>query len=341
MLRDTKTIKVQMKLEKIDIKTCSDEWNNYIKSNLISGSNNCFIAHNPSIAKIFENVFNYKSEYYYLIENGKIVGLFPGLRIKNKFVSLPIFPVAGIFSGTENNKMEIYKNINGILRKYEIRDSIKFSKYCYDKKVLSYLPLKESADLQWKMLKPVVRNRINKGYKNGIKIKSGGSELLDEFYDIYSINMHYLGSPVLDKKFFLELINNYKYGNAKIFIAYFENNPVGGSFTLSFNNLLEVNWASTLRKYNRYNPNMVLYWEMIKTSIENRIDFFSFGRSTKDSSVHKFKIKWGTIEIPIFFNYSNYTFDLRQLKMLSSFWQKLPLRLTTKIGPALRKLTKI
>ena len=137
------------------------------------------------------------------------------------------------------------------------------------------------------------KNHIRKGYKFGLSVKIGGIELVDEFYKIYSLNMHNLGSPALEKLFFIELINNYKYGLSKIFICYNDNIPIGGSILLTYFNLAEVSWASTLVEYNKLKPNMVMYWEMIKYSIANRINVFSFGRSTKGGGVHEFKSRWG------------------------------------------------
>jgi hypothetical protein len=330
-----------MELKKIDIKTISDDWNNCIASNSTLNVTNCSIAYNPCFAEIFEDVFGYTSEYYYLIENEKIIGLLPGFRINNKYTSIPMFPSAGIFAFNEINKLDIYKNISNHLGKYEIRDTIKFSHYTYDKKVLCYIPLEKTSDLQFDKLTSDKRNHIRKGYKNGLSIKYGGSEFLDDFYNIYSYNMRHLGSPVIEKNFFLTLIKRYKYGIAKIFICYYGNIPVGGSFILSYSNLLEVSWASTLIDYNKLKPNMVLYWEMIKYSIDNGIHFFSFGRSTKGSGAHEFKLRWGALEQPLFFNYSNYTFDIRRLKLLSTIWRKLPLKAVNKIGPLLRRFTKI
>jgi len=153
--------------------------------------------------------------------------------------------------------------------------------------------------------------------------------------------MRHLGSPVIEKTFFLNLIERYKNGIAKIFICYYGNIPVGGSLVLSYFNLLEVSWASTLIDYNKLKPNMVLYWEMIKFSIENKIIFFSFGRSTKGSGAHEFKLRWGAMEQPLIFNYSNFNFDIRRLKFLSHLWRKLPIALTNKLGPLLRRFTKI
>lgn len=330
-----------MKLEKIEIKSRSDEWNKFVANNLPSDIANSSIAHNPSLAQILEDSFGYECEYYFLIENDEIIGLLPGFRISNKYTSIPMFPTGGVFPCTGKKKLDIYESITNLLGKYEIRDSVKFSKFCNVSKILCYLPLENNVNLQFNQLTSDKRNHIRKGYKYGLTIKHGGPELLDDFYNIYSYNMHHLGSPVIEKKFFQSLLENYKYGIAKVFICYHGNIPVGGSIVLSYFNLLEVSWASTLVNYNKFKPNMVLYWEMIKFSIENGLSYFSFGRSTKDSGAHEFKLRWGALEQPLFFNYSNYTFDIRKLRPLTRLWRKLPLNIANKIGPALRKFTRI
>lgn len=330
-----------MKLERINIKTGLDIWNNFILNNSSHDINSCFIAHNPSLAEIFEEVFGYEIEYHLLKEEGKIIGLLPGFRIKDKYTSIPMFPAAGIFTNSANNKLNLYNTILEKLGKYEIRDTVKFSKYVYDEKILSYLELDDDVDTQWKKLSSDKRNHIRKGYKNGLSVKHGGEELLGDFYEIYAFNMRHLGSPLIEKTFFTNLIRNYKYGLARVFICNYENKPIGGSIVLSYMNLFEVSWASTLNEYNRLKPNMVMYWEMIKFAVESKIRFFSFGRSTRGSGTHEFKSRWGASELQLYFNYSSYSFDVRKLKLLSYLWSKLPLNLTNKVGPFIRKITRI
>ena len=123
-----------MKHEKIDLKSNSEKWNEFISFNISKEINNCFIGHNPCLAEIFEEVFAYKAEYYALVEDDSIIGLLPGFRIKDKFTSMPMFPSAGIFTKPGNDKLTLYKKILNQLGKYEIRDTVKFSEYVYDKK---------------------------------------------------------------------------------------------------------------------------------------------------------------------------------------------------------------
>jgi lipid II:glycine glycyltransferase (peptidoglycan interpeptide bridge formation enzyme) len=222
------------------------------------------------------------------------------------------------------------------LGKYEIRETNIISKYYYDKKVLCFLKLNDESNSEWKELSSKLRSQIKKGYKNGITVRMGGEEYLNDFYTIYSTNMHRLGSPVLSKMFFSNLIKDYENGIAKIFLAYFNNIAVAGSIVLSYHNLIEVGWASTLDKYNRFNPNMVLYWEMIKYSIENGLNYFSFGRASKGSGSHKFKLQWGCIETQLYFNYSEQNIDIRRFKPLAKLWKIVPTSVANKIGPIIR-----
>jgi lipid II:glycine glycyltransferase (peptidoglycan interpeptide bridge formation enzyme) len=89
------------------------------------------------------------------------------------------------------------------------------------------------------------------------------------------------------------------------------------------------------------NPNMVLYWEMIKYSIDQKMKVFSFGRATKGSGSHKFKTQWGIEERQIYFNYSSYQLNIRNLSFLSKLWKILPLEVANKVGPYFRNINDI
>ena len=86
--------------KKIEIIEEINQWNEFVfedKEN-INNEIHYSIAHNPSLANIFKDSFGYKPEYYLIVEKDKIVGLLPGFRIKGKFISVPIFSTAGIFT---------------------------------------------------------------------------------------------------------------------------------------------------------------------------------------------------------------------------------------------------
>ena len=69
-------------------------------------------------------------------------------------------------------------------------------------------------------------------------------------------------------------------------------------------------------------PSLFQNWEMIKYSILKENTFFSFGRSSKESNTLKFKLQWGAVVKPIFFNYSNKNLiNLKKNTLLPKLWK--------------------
>jgi lipid II:glycine glycyltransferase (peptidoglycan interpeptide bridge formation enzyme) len=210
----------------------------------------------------------------------------------------------------------------------------KASEFVFTNKVTSLLPLQTNTDQQFGMLNVNLRRKIRKSVSNGIVIKPGKSELLHDFYTIYSRNMHRLGSPALPLKWFANLIGQYVNGEASIWCAYLNDKPVGAAFMLDFNGFYEACWFSTLYKYNKLYTSYGLYWQMICHALEHQGINFSFGRSSMESGVHKYKQQWGGTDIPLVWNYSHpQGKNVRSFTFLAKIWQWLPYRVARLIGP--------
>ena len=157
--------------------------------------------------------------------------------------------------------------------------------------------------------------------------KNGKSELLKDFFTVYSENMLNLGSPQYSFSFFENILTNLNKDNFQIFIVYYNNIAVAASICISFNDVMEVVWASSLPKYNYLSSNMLLYWEMIKYSINSKILKFSFGRSDPNSSQIRFKMQWGVELFPIIYLKSNeslisFNFFKKTYHFFGDFYQK-------------------
>jgi len=292
------------------------------------------VAHNPSLISIIEKSFHFKSSYFFIKDNeNNIVGIFPSYIVKGNIISIPHFSYGDIILDEEEQNVNNIRN-EIIGSNYEIRSFSSFSKHVDASKIMCYLNLKDSEEEQWAYWKSKLRSQIRKGIKNGVEVKIGGEELLSTFYQVYSKNMHDLGSPVLGISFFKNILNLYKYGEAKIFVAYKNNINLAVGLVLTYQNFSEVCWASSLKEYNSLNANMVLYWEMIKYAVNNHYNYFSFGRSTKDSNTHRFKKQWNPNEKQLFFNYSSLPkINIRKYTFLAGMWRKLPLSFANKLGP--------
>ena len=212
------------------------------------------------------------------------------------------------------------------------------------KKVLSVLKLPDSLEDLWTSFGGKVRNQIRKSQKAGFTVQWGGAELLKPFYEVYLRNMRDLGSPALSMSFFRNVIGCLGKG-ATVLILYKGGLSVSGAVGLTYRQTMEVPWASSLREYFHLCPNNLLYWELLKRCVEHQMSYFSFGRSTVDSSTYRFKKQWGAKAVIL-----NYQFlqtsrrplpDLsssnRKYNLLISFWKKLPLCVAGRLGPRIAR----
>jgi hypothetical protein len=313
-------------LELNQIENNHDEikWHEFMKDASLHGL--VTIAHNISLVTILSKTFGYRPANYLIMDSCEIVGVLPGVFIGKKFVSIPHFSYGGPIFKNEKYYKEFIAQ-----KPYEIRSFKKLSKFNSEEKVSVYLSLQQcSSDEMFNSFKSKLKSQIRKGYSYGVNIKTGKQDLLSDFYLVYSKNMLNLGSPPLPQCFFANIFKYYTYGEAAITVVEYNNILVAAGFTISYLGFEEVCWASSNRKYNNKNFNMVLYWEMIKKSIETNNRYFSFGRSSKESNTLRFKIQWGDPTVKqLFFNFSeNKVVQINKIKFLSSVWRLLPYPVT-------------
>jgi FemAB-related protein (PEP-CTERM system-associated) len=211
-------------------------------------------------------------------------------------------------------------------------------------KVTLVLPLPDGPDCLWKRVNAKVRNQIRKAEHSGLSVEFGGVEKLDEFYEVFSVNMRELGSPVHAQGFFSAIFDAFR-DKARVALVRKGTMPVGGLIALAFKDTLVVPWASSLREYRSFCPNMLLYWETIRTACTAGFRRFDFGRSSRNSGTYHFKRQWGALEEPLFW----YTIAIgcgrnRRLSradkrgiLLANLWKRLPLGFTRWFGPHIRK----
>lgn len=322
-------------IKEIEPGNISQEWNDFVLTHPLP---NYSIGHNPSLPVIFNKLFKYKPVYCKIYDGQKMIGVFQAVKDKDKIISLPFFTTSGLCIDPQYSSNEIYEKIAEHFNcPYEIRDFVKFSEFVFDKKVTSYLDLKNSEEEQLKSYDKRVRVQIKKGYSNGLQIQVGGVELLPVFYDIYIRNMHRLGTPHPSINFFKTFMENYKNGLCKIFVATYESKPIGCSMTITYGKMAEMVWGSTIREYNHLKPNMFVYWEVMRYAIEQKMEILSFGRSDAEGNHISFKKQWGVKIYPIYFNYSSQVSNVRDYQLIRKIWSTIPFPVVKVLGPIIRK----
>jgi len=290
------------------------------------------IGDNPCLPPIVADTFCWKAVCIECTDSLGEITTYGACRKGRNIVMLPHFSY-GPWADPEV-ATEIIKALKTEGYFCEWRLTVKASEFVFTDKVTSLLPLQTNADLQFRILNVNLRRKIRKCASNGIVIKPGKSELLHDFYEIYSRNMHHLGSPALPVKWFANLVGQYINGEACIWCAYLNDKPVGAAFMLEYDGFYEACWFSSLREFNNLYTSYGLYWQMICHAVEHKGLNFSFGRSSLNSGVHKYKQQWGGVDIPLVWNYSHLqSKNIRSFTFLTKIWKLLPYLLARFLGP--------
>ncbi|OHB61694.1 MAG: hypothetical protein A2167_01005 [Planctomycetes bacterium RBG_13_46_10] len=310
------------------------------------------LCHLPEWTKMVESVFGHRGHYLVAYENCTICGVLPLMQINsrlfgNRMISQPFSDYGGPLAQTPAALDALYQYAVELAFQHgcesiEFRNTsvIPHNLHLRNDKISMLLPLASEPEEVWKGLRSQIRNRIRKAEKSGITIINGQLELLDEFYRIWTIRMHQLGTPCYPKKLFRGIMETFA-DNSRIFLAVKDGVTIAVLFIYTFNGCVLTRWGCALREYDSIDPNYLLNWSAIEFYCRKAMTCFDFGRSTIGSGQHTFKERWGAQPIQLFWQY--WTRPGSKLRLTKpddpryrkkvAMWQKLPLWLTRIIGP--------
>jgi FemAB-related protein (PEP-CTERM system-associated) len=186
-----------------------------------------------------------------------------------------------------------------------------------------------------------VRNQVRKAEKNNLRVRQGGLELVDPFYDVFSRNMRDLGTPVYSKRWFHHILVAFP-ESTRIVSVWRGDQPVAASLVFWHVDTMEVPWASSIREFSPLCANTLLYWEMLRLAIGRGCRRFDFGRSTPGEGTYEFKRQWGAEPCTLTWEYwlakgRGQLPDLSpknpRLQWAIEVWRHLPVAVTRAVGP--------
>ena len=301
----------------------------------------------------FSDLFRKQTIYIAAFENRTVVGVLPLVRQRSLLfgdflVSLPFVNYGGVLADSadvadaillEASKLAISLGVSHIeLREGQERTDLPSR----TEKVSMRLELPETEEMLSNALGAKRRSQIRRPLRENPVVTTGGAELIDGFYNVFSRNMRDLGTPVYGKDMFADILRRFP-SQSNIILVEIGGQPVATAFLLHYRDGTEVPWASTDRRFNKISINMFLYWELLKFSIQRGSKIFDFGRSTVDSGPFRFKKQWGAHPVQLYWNY--WLREGQALPQLSpankkfalaiSAWRKLPLPVSRVVGPFL------
>jgi FemAB-related protein (PEP-CTERM system-associated) len=345
---------------KIRIAVAGDQatWDEYV-----DGHNNATPYHRFAWLLSIEQAYQHQNMSLLAFNDDTLVGVLPCIKMQKPFskpsyCALPFcdlgFGLANdpsILKALQSEALALLQHEGG--NSFDYRDSVNASPgdELAGKKVRMVLPLPGSSEALMAGFKSKLRSQIRKAEKNGLTCVIANSQTqIDDFYQIFAINMRKLGSPVHSKKWFECLFNNYAQ-HIYLSVIYSDAVPVGAGIVLRTGNKVAIPWASTVAEYNKLAPNMMLYWSLLEHVSNLGCTEFDFGRSTYDEGTYKFKRQWGAEPVPLAWSnlFSNLALsettmakkniaNVNKIRALvEKTWSKLPLGITTTLGPKIRK----
>jgi len=329
-------------------KVPASQWEQYVNQHP-----NATVYHSLAIRSVIEETFHNTCHYLAAInKEGIIQGVLPLVEMKSKLfghfiISLPYFNYGGILASNAEAYSKLMRHAISLV-KINGADYVEF-RHCLknndmltrSEKVAMLLELPKNPEALWSNLGTKLRAQIKKAKRNNPSFSVGGIELLDDFYKVFAQNMRDLGTPVYSKSLFISMLENNK--KAYISVVYIDEKPVSCGFLLGWRNTLEIPWASTIRKANKTDANMYLYWNILKFAIEKEFSIFDFGRSNKDASTYRFKKQWGAKPMELHWQYwlpdgmalPQINPNNLKYKVTIALWKRLPVKIANIIGPPL------
>jgi serine/alanine adding enzyme len=299
----------------------------------------------------------------------RIFGVLPLVHMKhplfgNKLVSMPFVDTGGILADGSDAGEHLLAEALDLARmlkaeRLELRHTRAFSfgsgdfssvlhledsAEGYGQKARMLLELPNSSTALLKSFKSKLRNQIKKPLREGLQADVGGLDYLENFYQVHSVNMRDLGSPVHSKKIVCHLLKVFP-KKAQIIAVLKGKQCLAAGVVMGFRDTLVNPWSSALREFSRLSPNMLLYWTMLEYASDHGYKYFDFGRATVHEGTYKFKEQWGAKPVPLHWHCiatngkpikSEWDVKTRFAGAVR-FWKKLPIPVANLLGPRIRK----
>ena len=320
--------------------------------------------------RALENACGYRCIYLKILSSGKLVGIFPAIKLRRRgwMISQPFNeyggPLTVKLSPDANNRLSHHLvetakqegckaiEIRGGIGCEEISDRPEWKRVPLHSYAI--LKLGNPEELWKKVITYEARKGVNKARKSGLvtEIRRGRQAIEGPFYDLYLVSMKRLGVPPHSLRFFEELaagigdrlVASWVMDSGKP-AAILLGAVTGGRVHIFVIASLPEAWPKR--------PSDLAHWELIQWACQQDFKVFDFGSARYEGQI-QFKKKWGV-------EFRDYGFYLvgpqetvskmevqsvktssKSMSLMSDLWRwGVPIPLTRLLGPPIRRfLTK-
>ena len=207
------------------------------------------------------------------------------------------------------------------------------------------ISLAPDPDTLWNAFTSKHRKNVKRAYKNELLVKSGGIELLPQFYTLMEESWRNLGTPLYSRKYFESVLRTFP-DSTRIFVCHRRDEPSPSrspDISMAWSRACGPAAACCARKLD---ANYVLYWEMIRDACLRGCRSFHLGRSTRRFRRRRIQAQMerrSAAAVLVFPSSARrrmpaLNVDNPKYRLAISAWRRLPLPVTRLIGPPLARL---
>lgn len=303
---------------------------------------------------ILEQVYCHPCWFYFVEQQGRILGLLPLAQIKswlfgNKLISLPFSVSAGILSidpDASRLLLEQAKTLGESLkvdcielrhRRETLSDWLTKPSHENFACELAATPEQILASIKKKQ-RAVVRQSLVNDLSYQIEMS------VEPFYSIYSESVRNLGTPVFAKSYFQALLSTFP-ANTDILTVLSNGKPVSSVMSFYFKDQVMPFYGGGTPLARDLKSNDYMYYQLMCHAAQKGMKHFDFGRSKLGSGAHAYKKHWGMTPKPLFYEsclvksqtLPNISPNNPKYQLFIKAWKKLPLPISRALGPVLAK----
>jgi serine/alanine adding enzyme len=327
------------------------DWQKYV-----ADSAGASFYHRLEWRDVIQSTFGHKSCYLIAREGQAVRGVLPLIEMRSALfghflVSMPFLNYGGILcDDMETERALMRAAVQTADERGASHIELRQAKQVHElpgdgwtlrsHKAALIMPLQCDPAPHWDGLSSRLRGKVRKAEKNGAEFTIGGSELIDSFYFLYSLNMRDLGTPVYAREFFQNVMRQTGQ-HPRILLVRRNGQPAAAALALLDGTRIELPWICQNYAESGYNVNEFLYWKAIEWACAEGATELDLGRSSVGAGTYKFKLQWNPEVRPLFWYYwtpkgvqaPQLNPDNPKYGLAVRWWKKLPLPIANRLGP--------
>jgi len=306
-----------MKLEKVDPLAISN-WNEYVLDTQFPS-----IFHTQNWLRVLHESYGYQPYYLGRLENDRLVVSIPIMEVKSwitgtRGISLPfsdycdpIISEKDNFSSCFGQMVDIGTERNWRYIEMRCEEDLMGSVSSWNWYYRHVLSLDKDESVIFKKIRANYRAKIRKAIKNNVRTEIFQTpDAMEEYFRLHCLTRKRLGLPPQPEIFFKNIYKEIISKNLGfVALALQDEKCLSGAIFFHFGKQAVYKFGAMDMKYQKLNPNYLLFWDLIKWLCNNGYRELCFGKTSSDNKgLIQFKDGWGTKQFKIKY----YRYDLKK-----------------------------